>query len=173
MPVRCAPDDPHRCQSTIQGGTAQCYNKAEQGSNYCSMHGGAGHVDKFRNYHFARFKDKILEKADSPVLKELHEEVGLLRFVLESIINKCENEVDLMIQSGPITDLVIKIEKLVVSCNTLDSKLGNTMDKAQLLKFAGIIIEIISNNVEDSEIVELIADQIVEKLGDSSTFEVE
>jgi len=78
-----------------------------------------------------------------------------------------------MINSGPIAGLVNQIAGLVVSCNTLDTKLGNSLDKNQLLKFATTIIDIVNNADIDPEVIDQIADDIIQALGDKSTFEVE
>lgn len=171
---RCDPNDPHRCQATINNGTAQCANLASEGHKYCANHGGIDtRKEQVRNYNLARWHREIAEKANSPALKQLHEEVGLLRFLLEKIINQCNTENDLIMASGQISDLVGKVEKLVVSCNALDVKLGNSLDKNQLLKFATVVIDIISNNISDPEISGIIADEIVHALGDADTFSVE
>ena len=63
--------------------------------------------------------------------------------------------------SGPLSDLLMKVEKVVTSCNRLDMRLGNLLDKGRVLHFAQTIVQIISDEVEDDEILEKISTRIL------------
>ena len=150
---RCAPDDPNRCQAVVQG-QGQCPNLAVPGTKYCKAHGGARAASRqeeasLKNYRIARasFNQRAAEMANSSGLKSLRDEISLMRVLLEEHLNSCEDTNDLLLQSAIISDLILKIEKLVVSCNKLETSLGETLDKSQILHIAGKWIDSISEAV--------------------------
>ena len=173
--VKCAnPADPHRCQATIAK-SGQCLNMAakdEQGrySKYCLAHGGNVDLEtqrneSMRNYRLNKFKARIYEKADAPAIKSLRDEIAILRVILEERLNRCTDGMDLIMQSGPISDLVGKIERVVVSCHKLDGSMGQLLDKSAILQFAGEIIDIIGEVVTDSALLEEIGNRIMVAVG--------
>jgi len=85
---------------------------------------------------------------------------------LEVQINSCNDSVELMLSSGPISDLVLKIEKVVSSCHKLEGSMGQLVDKAALLQFAHQVVSIISKHIEDSAVLSQIADEILDILKD-------
>lgn len=158
------PDDPERCQGLNHQG--QCTNKAVPGGTFCMAHGGNKQLEnqekeKVRNYRLGQFQARLERMADSSILKSLHEEVGLLRMVLESVINKCEDDIALVTNSHIISDLVIKIEKVVTSTTKLEKSMGQHLDKAAILQFASEVINVITEHISDSTIISKIADGIL------------
>lgn len=150
------PDDPRRCQGITK--TGQCPFRVDQDSNgndlkFCGMHKAGIHTtieDKnIRNYRLTKFRAQIEEKADSGAIKSLREEIGITRQVLETFINRCEDETDLMIHSNKISDLVIKIEKLVSSCHRLERSTGQLLDKTAIIQVAGMFSEVIGEYVSE------------------------
>jgi len=162
---RCErPDDPNRCQCVT--GHGQCYNLAIEGSRYCGAHGGnkAQDVQTQKNlsgYRLAKYQNRLSEFSDSDKIKSLRDEIGILRILIEERFNySCKTETDLLLHSGPLADLVMKVEKLVSSCDRIESKLGLMMDKTQVLQLATEIVEIIGNFVTDEATLTDIATQI-------------
>lgn len=158
-------DHPNRCQAITGAGQCQYmafYNEdKDRFERNCKMHGGAALAKNAeRNYQFIKYQDRIAHFADSNQVKSLREEIAVLRMLLEETVNKCQNEVDLMIYSNKITDLAIKIEKLVVSCHRLESQLGQTLDKTAVLNIATRMVNIISEHVTDQKIIEAIVSSI-------------
>lgn len=137
--------DPERCQGNNAFG--QCKLRACRGTVYCQMHAGFGQVSaerkEIRNYRLNQFQQRMEHFADSSKVKCLKEEIGILRMVLEGIINQCRNDVDLEIRSGKIADLVVKVEKLVSTCQRMEQQTGMLLDKSAALKIADNIVEII------------------------------
>jgi hypothetical protein len=127
----------------------------EDGSygKFCGRHKGnttaSETANNIRNYRLTKFRAQIEEKADSSAIKSLREEIGITRQVLETFINRCEDETDLMIHSNKISDLVIKIEKLVSSCHRLERSTGQLLDKSAIIQVAGMFVEIVSEYVPD------------------------
>ena len=162
-------DDPWRCQSTTKKG--QCRNKATTLGGTCAVHGGNKTIQAIekkdmRNYKLAKFQVALNRHANSPRLKSLNDEVAILRMTLEEVLNSCDCEHDLMLQSHLISDLVVKIEKLVKSCHSLESSLGMMLDKQTILAFAQKVIEVVSKEELEESQLESISNGILQAVGD-------
>lgn len=162
-----SPEDPNRCQATPAKG--QCHNVKCEGSDYCSIHGGnvaqgALENEKIRNYQLTKWRAKLDRFTDSNHIKSLREEIGLLRMLVESKLENCKDDIDLMLEAGAIADLVMKLEKLVASCNKIEDSMGMMLDKNQILMFASSVITIISSYVTDESILNRIADDIIKSI---------
>ena len=167
------PDDPNRCQAVHARG--QCENLAtrtESGDygKFCLAHGGGSHVKKaaaesLRNYQLDRFKARLDRHASTPALKSLRDEVGILRMIMEERLNRCTDTNDLILQSGPISDLVTKIEKVVSSCHKLEGSMGELLDKSAILQFASEIIDIVGTTVTDVDQIEEVGNKIMAAVG--------
>lgn len=159
------PDDPRRCQG-ITGGKAQCINKACDGSSFCPAHGGNNGAQnkerkELRNYRLSKFHQRVAELGNSDEIISLRDEVGLLRLLIEEKVNQCNDNTDLLLISGPLSDLIMKSEKLVTSCNRLENRLGNLLDKTKIINFAQYVVEIISRYIIDNDTLEQIASEIL------------
>lgn len=155
-------DSPDRCQAIAQHG--QCVYKAIEGTVYCTMHAGVTQdlvrKEKLRNYRFQQYRERIENKADSGVIKSLREEIGILRVIMEEVVNKCKDDNDLLIYAPRITDLALKIEKVVVSCHKLETSLGHTLDKTAVLTIATRIVSIVSSYITDENTINNIVEEI-------------
>jgi hypothetical protein len=155
--------DPNRCQGAAAGG--QCLFVAEPGSQYCMIHGGLGAVraaerNALRNYQLTVFGTRAGELRGSRAIKDLRDEIAILRMTLEAKINRFENEGEMILQSGALSELVLKIEKLVTACHKLEKDMGVTIDKSQVIAMAEQIVGVISKHVTDKSLVGLIVDDI-------------
>jgi len=154
-----------RCEGMVLNG--QCpFNKAE-GTNYCPMHGhnkSEIHIQNEikRNYQLRRFKERIYALADSEQIKSLREEIGILRMCVEETINRCEDATDILMASHRISDLIIKIEKLVVSCDKLEGRMGLLLSKRAIIQLAGEFVQIISVHIDDPNVIESISEKMLE-----------
>lgn len=161
-------DSLDRCQYVISN-IGQCSLKAVKNSQYCPAHGGnkafqAKEKAELRNYRLNKFKQRIGELSSSDAILSLKEEIGIIRLLIEEKINQCDSTAELILISGPLSDLAMKADKLVTSCNRLDMRLGNLLDKGRVLQLAQTIVQIISHYVTDDEILEKISSQILEAL---------
>jgi len=161
------PDDPQRCQGITPQG--QCINRALPGLDVCAAHGGALKSktlkeQSLRNYRLMKFKERASELSNSDGITSLKDEVALLRMLIEERINQCNDSHELLLVSGPLSDLIIKVEKVVSSCHRLDSKLGNLLDKTKVLLFAQVVVEIVGTVVTDPEQLDIISDKILKAL---------
>jgi hypothetical protein len=85
---------------------------------------------------------------------------------MEDRLNRCEDEADLLLQSHTISDLVMKIDKVVKSCHQLEGSMGQLLDKQAILQFASEVIGVISIALEGQEDkISEIADGIVTIVG--------
>lgn len=160
---RVEEDDPRRCQA-VRPTVGQCMNRAVDGSNYCYAHGGNKGEEKkkkqnMNNFRLNMHKERAEELNNSDEITSLKDEVTLLRILIEERWNRCSNQQELLLSSGPLSDLIMKCSALVEKCHKLDTKLGNLLDRSKIIQFAQIIIEIISKHV-DEEILESISSEI-------------
>jgi hypothetical protein len=172
---RVEEDDPNRCQATHKQG--QCAYKAMEHSKYCAMHGGnkaqeARKIQIIRQYNLAQWQSRVNDFADSDQVKTLRDEIGITRLLLENMLQRCRDQDDLLLYSSKIAELVGKIEKLVVSCNRLESSMGMLLDKAAALNLAGQIVEIIARYVEDGDAIDAIAGEIASTIANLNGAEV-
>lgn len=162
---RCEPDDPNCCQGLNKHG--QCNLKAVPGQKYCRIHFGFGQkkseLEATRNYRLNRYQNRVNEFADNAQVKSLREEIGVLRMLLEETVNKCQSDTDLMIFSTKISDLVVKIQKLVESCHKLEQSTGMLLDKSTVMYLGDVIINIVGEVCPPDKIQE-VANRIVDSI---------
>ncbi len=161
-------EHPRRCKGMLHGG-GPCLNMAMEDSDYCPAHGGnkgaeAAEKKRIRNYRLAKFHARLEELGSSDEITSLKDEVAILRMLIEERINNCKDAHDLILVSGPLSDLILKVEKVVTSCHRLDSHLGQLLDKGKILQFAQVIIEIIGRYIDDEDIIENISSDILDAL---------
>lgn len=169
---RVAADSPHRCQATVKYG--QCPFKQIEGCQFCPMHGGASQLNALkaesqRQYRLAKWKDRLGEFADNDQVKSLREEIGILRILMEETMNMCKTSDDLLLYSGKISDLALRIEKVVSSCHRLEASTGMLLDKTAALHLASVIVKIISDHVTDEDAIDKISSQIIEEITKTKT----
>lgn len=168
--TRAKPDDPNRCQHVIPQ-VGQCPNKkAGEGATNCAAHGGASQLNSaerlsLRNYRLTKYHARIQELGESSEVKSLRDEIGILRMLVEERLNRVNDSMDLLMQSQPISDLVIKIEKIVTSCHKMEERTSQCLDRQAILQFASEVINIIDSKLADKEVVESIADDILAAIG--------
>jgi len=159
-----SPDDPDRCQAVNTHG--QCLNKATKTGGYCPAHGGnkainADKKERKRLYDLSRYRSR-LEEMDSPNqnVKNLREEIGILRIVMEEIINRCDGPVDMLANAPKISDLATKIGKLVTQCHSIDKSLGQYLDKNEIVQIAQEMVGVIAGVVTDADDLTIIIEGI-------------
>ena len=157
--------DPNRCQGVTPYG--QCNNVATHGG-FCNLHAG-GHKglvkqERQRNYYLGKYQQRVLDKADNPEAKNLREEIGIMRLMLEERFNRCQDETDLLMNSSSISEMVDKIQRLVVSCHKIEDSMGQLLDKQATLQMVGEMLAIIGKHVTDEKALDAIADEFASLL---------
>ena len=154
--TRCTdPSSPTRCQGTHRGG--QCVYESVQGSSKCQLHGGSYYIKETnkiiaRQYNLAKWNARIDGFAQNEGVKGLRDEIGIVRMILETVLNLCQDEFDLLLYSSKISELVSRIESLVRSCHKLRSSMGMLLDKAAALQLSG---EIVENHLPDMSLTKI------------------
>jgi hypothetical protein len=167
--VRVANDDPNRCQTVT--GRGQCVNRVVEGGKNCLAHGGNVHTAKiikkaYNMYQVERFQARISRFAESENVKSLTSELAILRMLLEERLIVCKDDHDLLLASAQISDLIIKIEKIVKSCHHLESSMGQLLDRTDIINFSTRVVDLISNVLQnDEEKINKIANGIIKILG--------
>jgi len=164
---RIDPDSPNRCQGITKHG--QCPFKKLPGSNFCQLHGGNALIqnkekEELRNYRLSKFRKQIMELGNSEEIISLRDEIGILRLLIQEKIEHCADTSDLILVSGPLSDLIMKVEKLVTSCNRLEFKLGQLLDRSKVVTFAQAIVTILGKYIDDETTLEKISSEISEAL---------
>jgi hypothetical protein len=167
--VRVKSGDPDQCQCIRSLLGTQCIFKVVEGSRYCIMHGGnrtitSNRVKDLNNYRLGKYQTRVSELANNPNLRSIDEEIGILRMILESIIEKCESNVDLMLFSQRISDLIQDITRCVNLADKLATKSGMLIGRSEALLIGEKIIDIISTHITDERILLQIAEQISDSL---------
>jgi hypothetical protein len=167
------PEDPERCQGMASFG--QCRNKGirfDHGTvgKFCKIHKGTASLIADRNqnasnYLLTKYQARLQRHATSPNIKSLRDEVGILRMMLEERLNRCGDDTDLMIQAGPISDLVVKVEKVVSSCHKLEGSMGQLLDKQAILQFANEMVSVIGSEVTDPAVLDRIMSKLMSLMG--------
>lgn len=160
--VRVAPDAPDRCQGVYTHG--QCPYRALPKSQYCTMHAGRNSAlqnEEKRIYRLTKWQNRVGQIADHEQVKSLREEIGILRILMEEILNMCNDSSTLLMYSNRLSDLALRIEKLVNTCHKLELSTGLLLDKSTALNIGAEIVEVISKYVSDEGVLEQIGESII------------
>lgn len=160
---------PNRCGA--MAGVNQCPNLSVELSEgafgtRCLAHGGntqqaSAKAKSLHNYRLTRWQGELERHAGSSQIKSLRDEVGIARMLLETRLNQIEDGGGLLLQSHHISDMLSRIERLVVSCQKVETMTGQMLDKQDLAEFGSQVIAIIYSHVEDAEILEAISTEIL------------
>lgn len=158
-------DDPNRCQSVTNKG--QCTVKALDGSTFCGCHGGnkalqATKKKELSTYRLTKWQVRLNEMSSHDHLKNLKDEIGILRILMEEYLNKTDNTLGIIQYAPQISDLAMKIGKLVEACTKLDRLLSQYISKNDAVQLGMEIVTIISDEIKDIEVLDTISSKIVE-----------
>lgn len=164
-----AENDPNRCQGMTTLG--QCRAKAIPGLKFCTMHAARGREKQkeeiHHNYLLGKWQARVEQKKCSPDLKNLRDEIAILRMLLEERLQQCESPTDLLLHGNAISDLTLKIKAMVEGCHKLEEKMGSVLDRQQILDFASKIISIIGNEMTgQDELLDKISGKILVAIGE-------
>jgi len=164
---KCDAEDDNCCALCRTTGTI--FYKAVSGTEYCSRHGGANQLnaqkrEQVSQYRLLVWQNRLKEFTGHDDVKSLRDEIGILRIVLEETLNRCTDRTDLLLYSAKISDLAVKIEKLVTSCDRLEKNMGQMMDRPTALRFAAKLVEIVGRHIIDPEQLDAISSEVLEEL---------
>lgn len=154
-----------QCKAILQGGkrcpNQQGYLPDGERSNYCRMHGAAQEQKmkegEFRsNYILTKWQARLHDLANHDAVKSLRDEIAIARMLLENKLNLCEDANDLALNAAGIGDLVMKIEKVVLSAARLELQSGKLLDQGAIIQFGLRVVEIIQKYVPEPATIQLI-----------------
>ena len=156
---------PRQCQAIRPGVGTQCNFEAVDGGRNCIMHGGnktieSSKVQSLNMYRLKKYKDKVAHFAHSDRLKTVDEEIGILRVVLEELLNSIDSDMDLLLYSQKIGELVRDITKCVQVADKLATKSGMLIGRAEALIIGQKVVDIVSKFVTDEDQLLSLAEQI-------------
>lgn len=152
-------DNPNCCQ--LEG----CNLLAVEGCTHCAAHGGAKQASALqkqatRTYNLTKYREQLNRFSDDDNIKGLREEIGILRILMEERLNLCNTSIDLLAHAHTISDLAVKIEKLVTSCNKIEKSLGKYLDKNDIVQLGMEIVTIITRHIDNVDVIEKIANEL-------------
>ena len=136
-----------QCKHIGQHG--QCKYEVVPDANKCYHHGGlpekkAKDAASLSSYRLNLFQARLDQHIYDPNIKSLRGEIGILRMMIETRLNQCKDDYDLMLQSAAIAKLVTDANTLVTSCHRIETLTGQLLDKQQLAEFASGVVDIIT-----------------------------
>ncbi len=108
------------------------------------------------HYDTPKWKNLITKRLKNDNTKSLREEIAILREVLSRILDQCDPASnDLMLMHGPITETILRIEKLVVSCHKLEISMKHLLDPTSLDAFMSQVIVILTKHLNPAQLVKV------------------
>jgi hypothetical protein len=113
-------------------------------------------------YYLKKWKERVDALSNSPSIKDLTQELGIMRMMLEEILNDCNDVQDLLRHSARVTSTVDKIQKLVETLDKIESK--SALQPAQLAHLANQWVQIINIHVKDPMVLEQLSDDLLKTI---------
>lgn len=158
------PDAPDRCQGVSKNGE-QCYYRQMHGSKYCRKHTVGAKKKELRMYRLTVWKDRVSELTRHESIYSLTSEIGILRVVLEEMLNKCHDAETLLRYAPAIENNIMKLEKLVNGSVRLENKLNSLLSATAVAAFMQDVIDVCTNIVS-AHFPEEKRDQILDTFSD-------
>lgn len=160
------PADPQRCKAPTAKG--QCFNLAEEGSQYCLAHGrpSLGPSPTKRMYLLANLQSRtrLGELAEHDAVKSLREEIAITRMMIEKQFNQIKTDDDWQLKWPAIQQGILTVHKLVKDCHVIEQNLGVMLTKQALMALVSRICQIIIEKLEGVEGYEEIANDVAREL---------
>lgn len=164
--IKTTRDDPQVCQLCLERSTT-VYYKVIPDTHRCPRHCGAQvkrkqEAERVMQYRVQVWNSRLKEFTNANEVKSLRDEIGVLRLLMEETLKRCETPGDLLAFSARIQAIANDIQRLVSACNKLETSMGEMMDRPTAIKFAGRLIEIVSSEIDDSDVLDRISHRIIE-----------
>lgn len=158
---RVGPDHPQACQG---GKNGPCPYKAEPGSDRCSIHGGSASSAASKRLELKNYKinslyaERAADHASSPVVKNLTDEIGLMRTSLEVVFNSISSASEMLLYVDKIQKMTEGISKLITTLQTLQEKNKELLGRDTVMSIIDQILEKIVLRIDDPDIIQALAD---------------
>ena len=163
--MHVAPDEESRCQAANN-----CRLMRMPFSQYCPVHGGRSAFEKGKKeladlFRLKRYQARLEEMRDHAESSSFRNEIGILRILLEEKMKIVEDQEELLpIHTPGISDLIMKIGKLVQEAQKLELTLGKYLAEDQAAAMISEIIEIMAAHIEDSDVLEEVSQKLLESV---------
>jgi hypothetical protein len=158
--------DPRRCKGQSLDG--QCQNVAEEGSDYCRVHGGESQAPALRlkQYLLTTAQDcaRLARISESEGLKTLREEVTVALGMLERRLSLAKTDAEFISAFPQIERFLKRIADLKKSSFFLEQKSGAMLSRDQAFGLVRQMIEIIVDELYGIPDYERIVDSIVARI---------
>lgn len=160
---RVGPDHPQCCKRNNP--TSACHYKAEPGSEYCSLHGGsaasaANGRQELRNYKLnSVYAGRAKQLGDSPAIKNLNDEIALLRTTLEVVFNSIKSENEMLLYVDKIEKLVKGVQNAVESLQKLQEKNKELLSRDTVMAIFDGLMDKIVEHIQDPDTIKCLADE--------------
>lgn len=149
------------CEAMLPNGE-QCPREVREGSNFCEYHslpvpGVRGTVTVYdwdRTKFMKEIKERVVRHGD-PTKFSLREEVGLIKFMLETVLSKIEDEDGLLQRSGEIIGLTQMVERMQNATIAIEKQTGNLMSREQGFEFAAKLLDTLVKELEKYQEAEI------------------
>jgi hypothetical protein len=140
-----------------------CTQPALPGEKFCERHTEGGTQKIIKHYLLTQkwMRDPAERHLQVDELKSLREEIMIARVLVETRLNMCKSEAELVAAMPSIQGYLNTIEKVVISCHTMETKLGQMLNKSAIMSIAQKIVTMIDTNLKGISD----HDAIVEKIG--------
>ena len=165
------PGDPERCPSPGERGEGQCTFKKVPGAKHCPKHGGLNAEkraakERVHDYRLQIWQERVDEFAESDKIKTLRGEIGILRMTLEMMYNRwAHDQNEFILNSNRIMSMINQIERLITTCDKLETKFGMLLDKSAALNLANGFVQIIQKYIDQPEVIDKISGEMITLLG--------
>jgi len=180
--IRVEPSDPNRCTSIAINGD-QCVFQAAKDprddtrfTEKCHLHGhfAAARLKKEAKklYFVDKYRARIDRLSDPETGTNLDEELGILRMMLEEVLNKY-SDIELITQSGQVTAIIRDIRDTLVANKKLKSAMGELLDRGTMNRLCDQLLLVMSKYVPtdkldlvSASVAEAIATAVANRMGD-------
>ena len=117
-----------------------------------------------RNYRLTQYASRVGELAGNSEIKSLREEIGVVRMTLETLLNSCKTQNEVLIYIDKINSLVDNIKKLIESSQKLEEKNNNLLDRNIVIVIGDSIVQLLSSYITDPDQLNEIGGKICESI---------
>lgn len=159
---RVGSDHPECCQGNT--GNGGCEYKRGPNSLYCPLHGGSGSEQTAERADLRQYKlnsifaGRAKEFSKGSAVKNLADEIALMRTTLEAVFNGIQNTNELMLYCDKIDKLTQGIAKLSETWQKLQERNKELMGRDEIVSLFDQLIEKIIERVTDPDTIALLAE---------------
>jgi hypothetical protein len=98
----------------------------------------------------AKWRANIERHGTPEAIKNLTEEIAILKMVLEELLESCKTSTELVMNQGPISNLVNNIANVINSFDKMQVRMGAMLNKTAIMNIAVTIVGILTQELKDN-----------------------